>query len=353
MAERVVLHVGAPKSGTTYLQSVLFASRASLREHGVLVPGAGVADYSRAARAMRTPRLGDGPAGRTWRAMLEEVGAWPGTAVLSSEWFCLTPRGLVPRALEQLAPADVEVVYTARALVEQVPAAWQETLKLGSGHDLAGFVDALPADGERWSWWSLDAARVLQRWSPPLPAGKVTVVTVPRTRDDPDLLLRRFTTACGVDPAWCDTSRAAPNESLSVEAAVLAARLAPEIDRRIDFSSEPWTDRYRWLRRTLGHEVLVPQPGRPIGLPAEVEQALLRRAETVVDRLGRAGYRVEGDLDELLGPTRRPGALAPSQVPDGDVLDVAVATVVELLARLREETLRHERGRGSRTDGRA
>ena len=36
---RVYLHIGAPKTGTTYLQEVLFTNRARLAEHGVLYPG--------------------------------------------------------------------------------------------------------------------------------------------------------------------------------------------------------------------------------------------------------------------------------------------------------------------------
>lgn len=36
---RVVLHVGTPKSGTTYLQDLLHASAPSLADAGVLFPG--------------------------------------------------------------------------------------------------------------------------------------------------------------------------------------------------------------------------------------------------------------------------------------------------------------------------
>ena len=39
MARRVYLHVGTPKSGTKYLQSLLHANRDTLRGRGVLYPG--------------------------------------------------------------------------------------------------------------------------------------------------------------------------------------------------------------------------------------------------------------------------------------------------------------------------
>ena len=38
MAERVVLHIGAMKSGTTYIQDRLNANAEALARHGILVP---------------------------------------------------------------------------------------------------------------------------------------------------------------------------------------------------------------------------------------------------------------------------------------------------------------------------
>jgi hypothetical protein len=37
-AQRVVIHVGTPKSGTTYLQDTMWESRAALLDAGVLYP---------------------------------------------------------------------------------------------------------------------------------------------------------------------------------------------------------------------------------------------------------------------------------------------------------------------------
>ena len=39
MAERVYLHVGLPKTATTYLQTILWANRDVLEEQGVRLPG--------------------------------------------------------------------------------------------------------------------------------------------------------------------------------------------------------------------------------------------------------------------------------------------------------------------------
>ena len=358
MASRVVLHVGAPKSGTTYLQSILFASADRLRDNGVLIPGRGPGDYARAARAVRNRRQGSGPAMRTWRGMLEEVRGHRGTAVLSSEWFCLTPADLVPRLLDQVAELggaeEIHVVHTTRALSAVVPAAWQETLKLAAASTLDEFAAGLDDDdAERWSWWALQADRVLARWSPPMPAARVHVVTVPPTREDPYALLRRFAEACGFDPNWCAADAAIPNDSLGAEAAELLRRLGPLVESRIDFEAAPWTDRYRWLRRYLSHELLVTAPGSRIVLDPATREDVDRRSDRMAASLGEAGYDIVGDLDELRSPRSAPapaGGRHPADVEDGDLLDVALPLLADLLARLRSEVLAFEEAQDRRRD---
>lgn len=340
MAERIILHIGAPKSGTTYLQTLLWHNRAALREAGVLVPGTELADYNRAAMALRTQRRGKGPARAAWRRLCEETAQWPGTVVLSSEWFCLVPDDLIPRALEELPDAEVDVVFTARSFLGQVPAAWQETLKLGTGQSLDSFVDELGHDGERWSWWALDPAEVLGRWARVVPAERLHVVTVPPRGDDPHLLWKRFAEVCGLDPAVADTSVAQANESLSVETAALLQRLGPLVNDRIDFAALHWAEPYRWLRRYLSHRVLVPLPGGRIALGEQQRDAVRARSERTVETLRRAGYPVVGDLDELLVETG--GGTHPDAVAPSEMLDRALPVAATLLAELRTQTLRAE-----------
>ncbi|MFA6299205.1 MAG: hypothetical protein WC642_08565, partial [Nocardioides sp.] len=58
MTQRLYLHVGAPKSGTTYLQRVLETNRARLADAGVLVVGDRHLDRIHAAMVVREdPRL--------------------------------------------------------------------------------------------------------------------------------------------------------------------------------------------------------------------------------------------------------------------------------------------------------
>ncbi|MGH3587993.1 MAG: hypothetical protein ACRDQ0_16920, partial [Pseudonocardia sp.] len=116
MADRVFIHVGAPKSGTTYLQSVLWANQKDLAKERILLPGKVEFDHNLAASFVRSDHPGQ-RAKRTWRRMLDDINAWPGSAVLSNEWFSLTDEEHATRALEAFEGAEVHVVFTARDFV--------------------------------------------------------------------------------------------------------------------------------------------------------------------------------------------------------------------------------------------
>lgn len=350
MAERIVLHIGAPKSGTTYLQTALWQSRAALREAGVLVPGRRLVDYNRAAVAVRTRRRGEGPAARTWRRLVEETTDWPGLAVLSSEWFCLTTEELARRTIEELGAGKVQVVYTARSYATQIPAAWQEQLKLGAPQALSEFIDELDAPGQRWSWWTLDPADALSRWDRWVGPENVTVVTVPPRGSSRNTLLSRFAEAAGFDPATCRRAVPVPNESLGVEAAELMRRVAPLAREEVGLETLHWSEQYRWLRRYLAHEVLVPRGGSRIGLTTRDLERLEARAADTVTRLRRRGYQLVGDLADLTGQGPAPDGVRPDEVSAESMLAVAVPAIVQLLGRVREETLRAERAEKALVD---
>ena len=339
MADRVFLHIGAPKSGTTYLQSVLWENRHRLRDAGVLVPGRNLVDFNLAAAATRIAKPGTGRPARTWRRLVGECNAFGGTAVMSAEWFCRTPDRLLPRMLGAFADAEVHVVYTARALVPLVTAAWQESLKTGHRESLPEFVAALDDDERRWSWRNIDPSRVLERWGKQLPGGRLHLVTVPPSGSDPRLLLRRFAGVVGFDGDACDTSAAQANESLSVEAAELLRRVAPRVDEIVGFDDLPWPERYRWLRRYLAHGLMVPRRGHRIALDDADLHQIAARAEAAVASLRAAGLDVAGDLTDISHVPSYPDALRPADVTDAAMLELAVPVMAELVARVRGVTL--------------
>ncbi|MGH3476076.1 MAG: hypothetical protein ACRDQD_04475, partial [Nocardioidaceae bacterium] len=182
MAKRVFLHIGAPKSGTTFLQTVLWNNRAQLDSADVLLPGKNLFDYNLAITAIRNPRPRNNlqrKAKATWRRLREEIDDWSGDAIITNEWFVRATDEQAAQAREELGGVELHIVHTARAFVHQIPAAWQETLKVGRGWSLADFIAGLDDDEAQWSWWTLDPALAVARWAGDLPPSHVHVVTVP------------------------------------------------------------------------------------------------------------------------------------------------------------------------------
>lgn len=344
MTPRVVLHIGAPKSGTTYLQSVIWGSRKRLERHGVLVPGRRRFDHTKAAGAVcseRPAKVRPGTRYALWEGFARQAREGQGTTLISDEWFVSATAEQARRAVEDLAGCEVHVVFTARDFTRQVPAAWQEELKLGNASSLEEFVAGLDAPGTKWSWDTLDAAEVLPRWAGTLPADRVHVVTVPPGRAEPDLLWRRFAAASGFDPAWGDTDVTDANESLGVEAARFLQEVGPALREAVDADHAHWTEQYKWLRRYVGHEVLVPLGGGRIGLDEATTQRLRERTARTQQVLRESGWDLQGDLDDLSAAT--PQGRSPSSVTAEEMLAVAVRAMPKILGRLREEAARADR----------
>lgn len=348
MAQRVLLHVGTPKSGTTYLQSLLWANRDRLSRAGVLLPGERAFDHNRLGAALRTWRSDDGSQRhhRFWRRFVETAAGWPGTVALSNEWMVRADAEQLAHAVAELAPARVEVVLTARDAVAQVPAAWQESLKVGHSTSLGEFLAGLDAPhgrGSHWAWRYLDAADVLSRWSGVLPAECCSVVLLPPSGTDRSVLWHRFAAVLGVDPAGYDLEGLVANESLTAEAAALLQELGPGLRAAVDADSGGWMEQYRWIRQYLAHELLLAVPGRPIGLHAGDVAALRQRTWLTTARLAEGGWRVVGDLGDLSAATVSARAVHPDDVSDAGKLAVAVAVLPRLLARVRAQALTGQR----------
>lgn len=333
----VLLHVGTPKTGTTYLQDVLWRNRDRLRHSGVLYPGVDPMSHFHA-----TMDLQCGPDGRpsnpevpgAWPRLLDHIRGWPGTAVISHELLAPMDAARIGRAHDDLRFADVHVVCTVRDLGRQLPAVWQEDLKNRHSMRFAEFLDAARPDAEQRHWlgdlfWRMqDAPEVLRRWASVLPPERVHVVTVPPPGGPAQLLWERFATLLGIDHAAVDAIPDAPNSSLGPAEAHLLRRINLVLDPAL-----PWPVYERTVRRHLV-DALARRPGgvSRISVPAADLGWVHERSERIAKELNEAGYRIVGDLGDL---TPAPGGTGshPDDVTDSDLLDAALAAVRMLVER--------------------
>ena len=335
MASRVTIHIGTPKSGTTYLQTLLFGNKRRLAERGVLLPADRADDHALAAIGMRNGP--DDTYAERWEGLLAEVAAWDGPAIITNEWFGMASPERTGEAVRRLDEVgEVHVVLTARDLVDQVPAAWQETLKLGDSTQIDEFVDKLEQEEFRWGWWDIDPAEVLARWARFVPAERLHVVTIPPRGAPSDVLWHRFAQACGLRPEWCSTEVKFARQSLSVEAARLLQLAGPRLLAAIDATPPPWNGPRKWIQSHLSHGILLNHRGGRITMSSERIAEVRARSVRSSAAIEASGCMIHGDLADLTSSRLPDGATHPDDVPDAVLLDLAVDVIAEQLGRARK-----------------
>ena len=87
---RVFFHIGLPKTGTTYLQTVLWEGARRLRRDGIVLPGSGHREHLWAALDLQGRRLDrrDPRANGAWSRLVGEAQGHDDTVLLTHEFFC-------------------------------------------------------------------------------------------------------------------------------------------------------------------------------------------------------------------------------------------------------------------------
>lgn len=349
MAKRVLLHVGAPKTGTSFVQDILFKHAETLRTQGILYPAARFDEHFIAALdLMQLPWGGiEKQAVGAWDRMAADVRSWPGTAIISHEILGRASRPQVARALESLGGPDTEIhlLLSARDLVRQIPAEWQENLKhrreMTYGSFLADLVDEQrSSEIGQWFWSVQEVPDVLDRWAETLPRERVHLVTVPPPGAPKDLLWQRFAGVLGIDPQEFQPSSERVNSSLGVAEAALLRRL------NVALKDVVHNHNYRPLvREYLVHRNLSANPSAVrLSLPPETFEWAAQLSRLWVAELALRGYDVVGDLSELL-PSEPAGFVDPDHADDAAIAEAGVLALCAMTAeaaRLRELTAKQE-----------
>jgi hypothetical protein len=346
--KRVFLHIGSPKTGTTFLQQVLWAQHDLAAQQGVLLPLKRFNDHYQASldiRGMAKPNTAHHAAQGMWSRLVADAGRWKGTVLISHELFSAADDAQARRALDSFGPGvEIHVVLTARDLLRQLTAEWQEHVKHRSTLRFDEFVATVRKDEpERsgWFWRVQDYERLVRRWGASLPAGRVHVVTVPPSGSPPNLLWQRFAGLLGLDPDSFDTGASRANTSLGIEQAEILRRVNQELGDRLALPGPyPVT-----VKDVFAHQVLAGRPGTRLTLDADDAEFALEQSRLQAEGLAAAGVDVVGSLDELV-PTEA-AAAAPAGAhtydPPGDdvLLRESLAALADVLVKLSETTERN------------
>ena len=323
----VFLHIGPVKTGSTYLQSIMWASRDVLRDAGMLLPADHDNEHFLAANDVQDGKfvLIDLPESRgVWDKVAGQARSWTGQVLISHELLGFSEPDHIQRIVDSLAPATLHLVVMARCRADVLPSLYQEKVKMvDPDQSWDEFLAVYRRSSEAWPQ---APGGLVRRWLPHIDRDQVHVITVPRRGAGRHLLLQRFARVLGLDPAALRTADANPNTSLdAVEVELLravTACTAALLDRR--------------AQRDLIGEHLIPllrgldRPRRARRLPASLQPLMMRAGECDVETLTTAGCHIHGDLGDLLPDEEAFDGDDPSESPvsAADVLTVAIEALV-------------------------
>ena len=237
MTDQMYLHIGAMKTGTSFLQGVLTYNADRLRDAGLLVApnrsGAVVdlVNFHAAGNERRESVRG------AWPELVRTVRAFDGRAsVLSHEFLSLQGPARADQIVEDLKGLDLHVVLTVRDATGVLPAQWQTAARNRGFQTWPEYVAA--ARDERTkprSHTFLHSQRIgtlIRMWRNRLGREHVHVVTVPRPGAPREELWHRFASALEVDPAVATDFAVESNPSTGYATAHLMCLVHAEAARR-------------------------------------------------------------------------------------------------------------------------
>jgi hypothetical protein len=358
---RAVLHVGLPKTGTSFVQNVLRGNLDVLGQRGVRVPAGAetwpsqdlflavlyVTERSEAwGRSVEAGR-------RAWDRISADVRKHRATTVISSETLCLASPTQIERILTDLAGVEVDVVVTVRDPARQVPAEYQEGVKHGRRMSYPTFLDTIlseepPQGDQRLStrerfWRAQDPVAVLDRWAEHVGPERCHVVTTPPPGAEPIELWSRMASVLGVGDVPVEMPPKEVNTSLGAVQIELLRRLNRRVTRK--GNERAYGD---IVKRLYAGTILRGQDGDRLRLPAAYADRVRDLASGWAAQLAERGYPVSGDLGDLVP---EPFDYDPSEHPRTGprrMLEASLDATADLLReveRLRAENAAPARGR--------
>ncbi len=334
-SRRVFLHVGLPKTGTTYLQQVVWANRDRLRAAGLFLPGFGHREHLWAALDLQErPRLArrhpDAPG--AWRRLVDQASAQPGDVLITHEFLCGASAEQASRAIADFPDHEVHLVVTARDAASVVSAGWQESVKNGSTVGLDAVMSGKAAGGPEFSMRTWDLGGVLERWTPDLPAERVHVLVMPGADQPRDLHWRHFAEVLGIDPDAYEAPADAVNPALGI--------VQIETLRLVNKHLPPYSAQERgvWIRGYLAEDLLARQPRERGGLPAHHRERFAELDRTATALIAGRGFHVLGDLAALTADTGGAPGREPDTVTTEELLESASRLVADIVADVRAST---------------
>ena len=370
MADRLIVHIGPRKTGTTYLQRVLQQLSPSLEAQGILYPtryrgqddynhvGA-VSDLTHNEESKESNRW-TGKDGSGWKGLVASLGAWDGTAIISAEMIGGLRPAAARRLLDGLPASSLDVVITMRDLGRILPSSWQQHVRNTHTQSYRRYLARRSKERGRKSplqmqsawdtqrhqtfWRSYAYGALVRRWQGLVGVDHVRVVTLPPPGAPGGLLWERFRDALDIPLLPVEAPKLPPfvaNVGSTRPEAMFLHALNVEAKRR------------GWNRKTaneLQQSLLSgglldrPQRGEPLMLPPRFLHRVQGWAAADIEDIQSTGVMLMGDMNDLIVPDS--AAAAPHDTA-AEMAAVGAFATASALAREAESIRKRDRRKGA------
>lgn len=304
---RTILHIGAPKCGSTALQSAFYLNRDSLKRVGVEYIGDRAHWTSAAKSVVGIPDRVSGkvPPISEWLSLLEwsrRARREGQSALISSEWFASADPTAVARIVSDLGQERLQVVLAIRPLTSTLPSAWQQRLKLGGTLGLVDWLELVlnnqdhPRAKRVWMKHGYDA--IAARWAEAVGRERVTVLIVDER--SPGSIFRDAASLLKIPEETLARAPKRTNPSLSAFEADVLAEL-----NQMFFAKGGTLREYRaGVLRTFDGYVNSIREGaiQKSSIPSQHLPAVIERNASIARNIEALGCTVVGDLKAYATP---------------------------------------------------
>jgi hypothetical protein len=330
-----LVHIGPPKTGTTYLQSAFHSSRAAVSAQGVHYAGPTRQPTAAVQAVLGTPspNTGEVPSLGQWHGLVREVKrSKKSRVVISSEFLADATPAAIRTVVDDLDRERVHVVVTLRPLARIIPSQWQQFIQSGVRKPFDGWLDAIFNDPSKVSptfWRRHRHDELIARWADVVGPENITVVAL----DDRDhaMVTRVFERLVGLREGTLVADHDLSNRSMTMAEVEIVRAFNQQF-----FAEGLSRPLHTQVMRFGAASYMKSRPPAADAQRVEAPQWALDRAGEIargmVDAIGASGVRIIGDLERLTEvPTSR---LADGPRPDLDIAPdtAAVAAMGVLVA---------------------
>jgi len=336
MTRTAYLHIGLPKTGTTYLQHAMWSNKQQLADDGILMLGKSHRAHLLASVDIReSPRLARraGRGATPWQDLVDEARRSSDDVLISHEFFCAASPHQVERIARSLEGFDLRVIITARPLSDLGLSRWQEWVKNGGRRP----VDKYPVrkrydPADDWGWGSFDLADVLGRWGQVISPDHITVLILDPDSARPNDLWLRFARVLGIDGSAYQIVSGPKNPSLGVVEVELLRRVNAKLS-----SFRSAADRGNWIRGYVAEGGILPARQERFHAGPQKRQEFAQRDRLAAEMLRTDDYIVDGDVARF---EQEPPILGrhPDEVTAAEMLESATTAIANLLRDVRALT---------------